>query len=118
MDTATYGLLIRVDRKDLMVPWTDIVCFEIEDNYIKIFTLNESRPYLTKGCLKDIELLLPSRDFCRVHRSYIVGLRHIRHIYPDLVNLGTREVPLAKVHTPTLKSRFSSIRPLSHSYPF
>jgi DNA-binding LytR/AlgR family response regulator len=43
--------------------------------------------------MKDMEYILPAKDFVRVHRSYIVRLDKIYSIkYPDLVIEGRMKV--------------------------
>ena len=99
-------ILVPVNRQLIAISFMNIVMLEAADDYIKIHTTALSNPYLIKGCLKKAEQLLPPSSFCRVHRSYIVGVRHVRIITRDTVNLGTKEVPLSKNYAAGLRSRF------------
>ena len=44
--------------------------------------------------MNDIEKLLPSRLFIRVHRSYLIAVRHIRAIYGNTIELGKVSIPI------------------------
>jgi DNA-binding LytR/AlgR family response regulator len=44
--------------------------------------------------MNDLEKSLPSRQFIRVHKSYIVALRHIRSIYGNTIELGKTTIPI------------------------
>jgi DNA-binding LytR/AlgR family response regulator len=99
-------ILFRIDRKLVKIRSADIWLLEANRNYVKIFCTGLMHPYLTKACFTDIEQRMPRSYFCRVHRSYIVGISHIKHICYDLVNLGPREVPLSKTYVADLFSKF------------
>jgi two-component system, LytTR family, response regulator LytT len=100
------GILIPVNRELVKILWKNIVLLEAADDYIKVHEAGSAKPYLIKGCLKNAEKILPSEYFCRVHRSYIVGIAHVRKIKRDIVNLGDKDVPLAKSYAAELRSRF------------
>jgi DNA-binding LytR/AlgR family response regulator len=60
-------------------------------DYIVINT--KENIYTTHASMKDMEYILPAKDFVRVHRSYIVRLDKIYSIkYPDLVIEGRMKV--------------------------
>jgi DNA-binding LytR/AlgR family response regulator len=70
----------------------DILCIEGLDDYIKIYLPNKS--VLTLMTLKTIMQKLPSNEFIRVHRSYIVPISKIDHISRSKVKIAEREIPI------------------------
>lgn len=106
MFSADDHILIKVNRQELRVNSRDIWLLEADDNYIRIFCTGLTHPLMIKGCLHKLEQVLPSSYFCRVHRSYIIGIQHVKFICRDLVNLGSKEVPLSKNYAAKLYSRF------------
>jgi len=59
----------------------NIVLLEANGSYTYLEMLNGRRELISKT-LKDFEDLLPHKDFCRIHHSYIINLHHIReYIY-------------------------------------
>ncbi|MEO8403449.1 MAG: LytTR family DNA-binding domain-containing protein [Chitinophagaceae bacterium] len=104
--TILPALLIRVDRHWLKVFYSDIILLEASNQYVKIFTTASPHAIMMKGMIGQVEQQLPANYFCRVHRSYIVGVQHIKYVCHDLINMGSKEVPLSKGYVPQLNSRF------------
>lgn len=71
-DTIT----LKVEYKTVVVDVDDISYVEAMDNYVKVF--RPSQPTLiSQITMKEMESLLPSNRFIRVHRSFIVSLDSI-----------------------------------------
>lgn len=68
---------ISVDGKLLFLDVDDILYCESDGNYTKIFLVDNNRLFVTKK-LKEIQELLPSTCFFRVHNSYVINLRKVR----------------------------------------
>lgn len=66
-------LTLRVEYKNVVVDTDDITFIEAMDNYVKVFRKNLPM-VLSQITMKEMESLLPSDRFIRVHRSYIVNL--------------------------------------------
>lgn len=74
--TVTNHLFVKSEYKMIRIELDDIKYIESQHEYIKIHTTN-SKPVLTQLSLKSIEEQLPTEQFMRVHRSYIVSLKRI-----------------------------------------
>lgn len=57
----------------------DVICCEADVSYTK-FYLTGDRVVLSTNNIKKIEDLLTEKEFFRVHKSYIVNLKHIRKV--------------------------------------
>lgn len=55
----------------------DIIYCQSERNYTHVYFVKD-KPMLISKTLKDIDALLPSQQFFRVHHSYTVNLKHIK----------------------------------------
>ncbi|MBA2621868.1 MAG: response regulator transcription factor [Acidobacteria bacterium] len=66
-----------VREKNSIVPLKidDIIRFEADDDYVRVFAGNRS--YLISQTLGEIESRLDASRFCRVHRSIIVNLEFV-----------------------------------------
>lgn len=85
------SIFIRADYRLNKVKFEDIYYVEALKDYIVINT--RENIYTTHASMKDMEYILPVKDFVRVHRSYIVRLDKIYSIkYPDLVIEGRMKV--------------------------
>jgi len=68
---------ISIDGKLMFLDADEIMYCESDGNYTKVFLKGNNRLFVTKK-LKEIQQLLPSTCFFRVHNSYIVNLKKIR----------------------------------------
>jgi two-component system LytT family response regulator len=60
-----------------IVELQDIIRLEADDNYTKVYTTDKKTYYISKP-LKQFEEHLPDHIFFRLHRSYMINLRHIQ----------------------------------------
>lgn len=103
---VTNDILIKTNGRLINIPAGEIQLLEAYSNYIKVFTTIQTYPFLVRNGIDEAELKLPAKYFCRVHRSYIVGLRHVKQIYDYTIRIGSKEIPLAKTYSAIFLSRF------------
>ena len=63
---------------DIFIDYADIVMLESNGNYCKIHLA--SKFYLYKKTMKELNQLLSSLEFLRIHRSFILNLNHIINV--------------------------------------
>lgn len=68
---------VKADYKVSLVKISDIIYLESEGEYVRMH-LKDNSSITTLFRLKNMEGVLPSERFMRVHRSYIVNLRHMK----------------------------------------
>ncbi len=68
---------VKADHKVMLVKISDIDYVESESEYLRLH-LNTGEVVTTLLRLKNIEPILTTNDFMRIHRSYIVNLKHIK----------------------------------------
>src|SRR6476619_3472406 len=73
-DTKDF-IFLNAERKKVKILFSDIVYIESQREYIKIVTTKKE--YLSKMSTHEIEDILPSNLFKRIHRSYIISLNKI-----------------------------------------
>ena len=76
-------IFIKQDHKLVRVKTTDIRYVEALGDYVNIYSGRER--YTVYSTMKELEAKLPSREFARVHRKYIVRLDRIIAIESDAV---------------------------------
>ncbi|MBU2602585.1 MAG: LytTR family transcriptional regulator [Actinobacteria bacterium] len=85
-----------------LVPLEEIVCFEAQRQYCYVHCREESILCSTHS-LTELESILPSPPFLRVHRSYIVNMRKVVNIAlvsPTKYELRMREGRVTRVAVP------------------
>lgn len=85
-------LFVRSEYSLVKIPLPEIRYIETLDDYLKIH-VEGRKPVLTKMNLKAVIEKL-SRDFIRVHRSYIVPLARIQSVRGKTIQLDGIEIPI------------------------
>jgi len=74
-------VLIRNGYDVVIIPAQEIVYFEAEDDYVKVYTA-EGKSFLKSERMSKLEKMLDPRNFCRIHRSFILNIEYIKKIEP------------------------------------
>lgn len=64
------------------LPLVQIVCMESEGNYTTFMLETGEKVVASKG-IGDFEELLPESEFCRIHQSHIVQIRHVKKLLKE-----------------------------------
>lgn len=86
------SIFIKVDYQLMKINLKDIELIEGLDDYIRIHT--KPKPILTLMTLKSLQEKLPSHEFVRIHRSYIVPVSKIESFGKSKVKIGGKEIPV------------------------
>ena len=73
-------IVVKDNGKIKIIPLPQVQYMEAADDYVKIFTADGN--YLKKKTMQYFEDSLPTADFIRIHRSYIVNAQLITRITP------------------------------------
>lgn len=103
--TVSDTLTIQTDKKKVIIPLSDILFIESQKEYIQIQTISEV--YHTKYSLTKVENELDVSRFLRIHRSFIVGLRHIKAFNLNEVHLPGKIIPIGGNYKNLVAQRFN-----------
>lgn len=87
-------LFVKTEHRIQKINLDDILFIEGLQNYIDINTPDNH--VLSLQPLKRIEEQLPGKDFVRVHRSFIVALKHVNSIERSRISIGDRIIPIGE----------------------
>ena len=87
-------LLLHADHKIYKVHLDEIEYIEGLKEYVSYFTKNKR--IIVLQSLKSIEEELPSDQFIRVHRSYIVPIHKIKTLDGNQVQIGEKLIPIGR----------------------
>ena len=71
----------------------NIEYIESDGNYVTFYT--DKRPILARYKISEVLELLPKEYFTRIHRSYIVALKHLETIKKHCVVIDNKEIPIS-----------------------
>ncbi len=87
-------IFIKAEGKFIRLSYQDILYIESMGDYVKYFTL--AKYYLTHSTLKAVEEKMNTKQFIKVHRSYIVNLRKIKDIQDNSLVIEGKVIPISK----------------------
>ena len=78
-DTAAADdIYLKTDYRTVRVAVADITYVEGMGEYVRVHVSGQEKPVMALLALKRLEETLPAGDFVRIHKSYIINLRHLR----------------------------------------
>jgi len=87
-------LFLNVQKKKVKILFSEIVYIESQREYIKIVTTKHE--YLSKMSTHEIEALLPSNLFKRIHRSFIISVNKIESYTAEMVEVNSVFIPIGR----------------------
>lgn len=88
-------IYVKSDYKLVQIELDKILYIEGLKDYIKIYTEDSLRPILSLVSMKTMEEKLPSGQFIRVHRSFIVQKQKIKIIDKGRIVFGKEYIPIS-----------------------
>lgn len=93
-DVTKDHLFLNVQKKKVKVLFSEILYIESQREYVRIITTKKE--YLSKISTHEIEDLLPSDLFKRIHRSFIVSINRIESYTADEVEVNGVSIPVGR----------------------
>ncbi|MGE5798273.1 MAG: LytR/AlgR family response regulator transcription factor [Ignavibacteria bacterium] len=87
-------LFLNVQKKKVKILFSEIVYIESQREYIKIVTTK--KVYISKMSTHEIETLLPSNLFLRIHRSFIISVSKIESYTAETVEVNGITIPIGR----------------------
>ena len=88
------SIYVHSEYRMIKINIKDIEYIESMQDYIKIHLTGIEKPILTLLPMKNVLERLPAGQFERIHRSYIVAVKHIQSIYNRKIQLKNIELPV------------------------
>ncbi|GAB3887368.1 LytR/AlgR family response regulator transcription factor [Spirosoma agri] len=89
-------LFLKVEYQLVRIPYRDILYIEGLKDYVKVYRQSEpDKPLLSLTSLKALEEKLPSSQFMRIHRSFIIALASINAVTRNSVQIGSTLIPVS-----------------------
>jgi DNA-binding LytR/AlgR family response regulator len=89
-------IFLKVGHRIQKVATADILFVEGMKDYLRIHTREEK--IMTLLNFAKLEELLPSNEFARVHRSFLVAIDKIDHIEKNRIRIGDQVIPISDTY--------------------
>jgi DNA-binding LytR/AlgR family response regulator len=94
--TGQEFIFIKVGHRIRKLATGDILYVEGMKDYLQIHTKEEK--VMTLLNFAKLEELLPSKDFARVHRSFLVAIDKIDHIEKNRIRIANQSIPISETY--------------------
>ena len=102
-------IFLKVDGEYRQIAISDIVYVSGMKDYVMFYLESERRPLVTHLTMKSVEDMLPSQQFMRVHRSFIVCLDKIRKVdRNDCIYIGEEIIHVTEAFLPAFQQYLNS----------
>ena len=88
-------MFVRAEYENVKMNFSDILFIEGLKDYVKIYT-TDNKFTLTLISLIKLENLLSSKGFSRIHRSYIINIKHVKSIQKNKVLISDKRIPISE----------------------
>ena len=102
-NTEEPTIFIKSGPQTHQVRVRDILFLEKDGNYITAHL--KDRNILIRENMGDVFDLVPAADFIRVHKSYIVAIKHISMIEVHQLTINNEKIPVGSTYRESLRAR-------------
>jgi two-component system, LytTR family, response regulator len=88
-------MFVRAEYENVKLNFSDILFIEGLKDYVKIYT-TDNKYILTLLSLIKLENLLSTKGFARIHRSYIINIKHVKSIQKNKVIIADKRIPISE----------------------
>ena len=89
------ALFLKTEYKVVRILIHDIIYVEGMAEYLRIHLAGQDKPIVVLLSMKKMEERLPSQEFMRIHKSYIISLHHIAEVNKSRVILDNeKDIPI------------------------
>ncbi|HMG16676.1 MAG TPA: LytTR family DNA-binding domain-containing protein [Saprospiraceae bacterium] len=101
-DETKEFIFLNIQKKKVKILFSEIDYIESQREYIKIVTPNKQ--YISKISTHEIESLLPTHLFKRIHRSFIISIAKIDSYTVEIVEVNGVSIPVGRDYRGVIES--------------
>ena len=89
-------IFVKSDYKLIKIDLDDLIYIEGLKDYVKYYTVHSEKPILSLKSMKSLEEELSTKNFMRVHRSFIVNLKKVTTVERSRIVFGKKYIPVSE----------------------
>lgn len=98
------NIVVKSGYKIYKINYPDLIYIEGQREYVTFHTTRQKITSLAS--LKDLEKKLPSNLFVRIHKSYIISVKHIELIDKNILHIAGKKLPIGNSYKESLMKLF------------
>lgn len=102
------SIIIKSEYKLIQIKIADIIYIEGLKDYVKIYVEGTDKSIMSLLSMRTLEQKLPSSQFMRIHRSYIVNLSKIRTIERNHIVFDKVQIPISESYKEAFNNYINS----------
>jgi len=102
-ETETEYAFIKSGPQTYQVKISDILYLEKDGNYISVVL--KDKTILIRQNMADIFEVIPAQNFVRVHKSFVVAIRHISMVENHQVIISGHKIPIGSTYRDEMRVR-------------
>jgi DNA-binding LytR/AlgR family response regulator len=106
------ALALKEGRSTILVKYKDILWFKSEGNYTTVY-LSNNKQHISRIPLRQLLLVLPSRQFVQTHKSFIINKTHLTEIRTGYVLLDGQKIPVGRAYQKNTRPQSSDQKALA-----
>jgi len=106
--SETESIFLKSGYRNVKINIDEILYMESLKDYVKVYTLNG--PVMAKYKIGDMEGELSAKNFLRIHRSFIINLKHITAFTASDVEIGKTELPIGESYKEHVTRALKTLR--------
>lgn len=103
---AEQSMMVKVDTDWVRLAFSSLDYIQSWGNYVKLFT--EQHVYVASMTMTEVERRLPSEQFIRIHKSYLVPLSKIQRMSGNEIFIRDTALPVGLTYRRELIERLKS----------
>lgn len=101
-------IFLKVEYQLVKVMLSDIRYIEGLKDYVKVHLYSKEHPILSLSSLKTMKEKLPTTEFMRIHRSYIVNLDKISSVTKTSLQIGNDQLTISENYRDEFHAKIKS----------
>lgn len=102
--TEEDSIMVKSGYKLYKINYSDLLYIEGQREYVTFHTTKQR--ITTLSSLKELEERLPSNQFIRIHKSYIISVKHIELIEKNILYIAGKKLPLGNSYKDSFMRMF------------
>ncbi len=100
-------IFVRSDRKMIKINFFEINYIERFSDYLKIHL--SDKIIITRETITNIEAKLPTRDFIRIHPSFIVSMIKVASFTNEFIEVNNKAIPISRSYKKDVLTRLENV---------